>query len=559
MTRSRVLSLTFACSLATGCEMQMRPFTLPTATETSPDAIIDIHAHFFSFLCDFPPAAAGETLHVGDRWAMKRIVSRAAGGFKKKRGAPRDWEALCRDVDASKGATRLMRDDYGRVDFARAAVSDRRAIAAAYFELFPQVALVTPSMIDADGWLNNPNALPTTESWKARHRLQQALAKSINDEYGFVRVLPIAGFNPMRGVRVDCSKPLRYATAGDCNDQWRWQRVTGPRGDAYLRAFEHMLRPRTGGLPPFVGIKIYPSLGYPPTPICEQVGAAWRTSSKDFVSCEDFDTRGDYAVCRAAAAVAMAPIRNPEAWEGLPVPGRTSGCRAIHDALMARLFEGDVRQVEFWGTEKNVVEADYSQLRNKIQLVAFLRLSAEIDRVMAEMLTMANALDLPIIAHASPEGFALDDDFFENGYPEPWEATLARYPNLRVLFAHAGGSELEGKKKDDAFFDAVSCLQRNHPRVFVDYSNRHGKAWPDAVATRAVYGSDFWMMTLGGKSKNYLESHRNLFPNPADAQAYLSGNAIDFLAPPHSPNRRRICSYAKAHGGLATTLQPLCP
>jgi hypothetical protein len=553
MQFQRSLVIPCAFVLATGCLMRTKPYSLPAVDPATPEAVIDIHAHFFNFLCDFPPTAAGDPFHVGDKKLAKKIVASAAESFKKKRGDPSDWERICNCVGSSKGATRLTAGDYGVVDFARAAVSDRRAIAASYFQLFPEVMLVTPSLIDADGWLNDPNQMPTVRKWRDRHFHQQQLTQAINEHYGFVRVLPIAGFNPMRGVEIDCRKPLEYTTECACENQWAWRHHGGSEGGDYLAEFSSMLK--EPGVP-FVGIKIYPSLGYHPTPQCEWIGEAWQILKQDLASCDDPDTRDEYAVCHIAAAVAMAPIRNPEAWEALPVPAETSGCRAVHDALVRGWFEGNVQDVRFGGTEENIEYSDYGELRSQVQLVAFLRLTAEIDRVMADMMRMANDHDIPILTHASPEGFALDDGFFEYGFPEQWEGVLETYPNLRVLFAHAGGSMTEGKKKEDSFFDAVRCLQRHHPRVYVDYSNRHGRAWetPSAscggASTRAVYGSDFWMMTLGGKSgksKGYLESHRDLFPSPQDT-AYMYGNAINFLAPEKGDARKRICNYAKSVG-----------
>lgn len=527
------LALVPCLAFASSCALSPETYELPTLEQPVTADVVDIHAHFFNF-CDLPQQALRDKFHVDDQGAMRSIAGAGGAVFIKKRGNEAERVAICNDVLQAQGARRLMEGKYKFIDFARAAVSDRLAIASAYFRLFPEVGLVTPSMVDPDGWLNNPNDLPPSAGWDVRHKMLRELAEHINDENQTIRVLPIAGFNPMRGVTIDCGKTLEFADAERCEAEWAW-RASGPAGDAYLRAFEALFDPADGGLP-FVGIKIYPSTGFSPSSHCDEIAKRW--------------PNGGFA-----AFVAMAPIRNPEQWEALPEPADTSGCYEAHRELMEKLRNdaGAVARERFGGRDAYLPGADVDDIRIQIQLVAFLRLSAEIDRVMAEMVTMAERLDLPIIAHASAEGFALDDEFYQYGSPCEWEPTLAAHPRLRVLLAHAGGSKHEGKKKERSFFDDVADLVQRNRNVYVDYSNRPSGEWSDTDATRAVYGSDFFMMTLGGRSAGYLESHNRMFDSPQETDAYMRGNAIDFLAgatvdTPYTGNRARICNYAQRVG-----------
>lgn len=536
---SRPSRIMFASVLMlSSCAWKHDSFELPTL-DSAPDRaaadVIDVHAHFFNY-CDLPEQALKDTFHVNDRGVFRAIGSAVGRHFLRKRGRDAERKDLCKVVTNSRGAERLRADEYHLIDFPRAAASDRLAIVASYFEHFPSVALVTPSMVDPDGWLNNANSLPPEPQWDARHHRYQDLAKHVNDETKMIRVLPIAGFNPMRGVTIDCTKG-EFSAPEDCEAAWDWLNKSGPSGHKYLGAFEQLFQLRDGA-PPFVGIKVYPSTGFSPSSHCDEVAKRWPDD--------------DYS-----SFVAMAPIRNAWEWEGLPAPAETSGCHAAHEALMKKLRARarKVGRIRTFGKEKNMVDADDDELRVQIQLVGFLRLSAEIDRVMADMYDLAERLDLPILAHASPEGFALDDQFYQYGYPCEWEATVDAYPRVRFLLAHAGGSphgEKKGKE-NKSFFPQVADFVKRKKNVYVDYSNRHGYDWPDAVADQAVYGSDFFMMTLGGKSGGYLQSHETLFSSPAEVDAYMRGNAIAFLMGPHvnipyTGNRERICNYAKSVG-----------
>lgn len=278
------------------------------------------------------------------------------------------------------------------------------------------------------------------------------------------------------------------------------------------------------------------------------------------------DCKHKGSVCNEVAReVAVAPFRETWQWKGLPAP-KSGGCKALHDALIAELGkhpQSEIDGIKFGGrTADNIETADFSELENRIQLIGFLRLSAEIDRVMLEFYEMTRAEDLPIIAHASPAGFALDDQYYEYGLAKEWERALKTVAkDQRVLLAHAGGPPTSDRH-ETSDHDEVLKLLAKYQTVFIDLSANDATKWRSSASTlhnehadQVVYGSDFWMTTREGDTAAFLREHRKLF-SPSDA--YMGDNAILFLAPgKESRNRTRICTYAK--GRLAPLLeQRLC-
>lgn len=237
----------------------------------------------------------------------------------------------------------------------------------------------------------------------------------------------------------------------------------------------------------------------------------------------------------------------------------------MHDSLMRSLSREDVKKLSDpckfgkFGTVKHPKNADYSKLETRVSLIAFLRLSAEIDRVMAELYKMTARLDLPIIAHASPEGFALDDDYYKFGKGSEWQSAMSApggpSTTQRILLTHTGGAT----KKKKNFFEDVARLLASSPNIFADLSAHDAKDWAwrkdklKQVESSIVYGSDFWMTMRNADIDDFLHGHRRLFDEP---NGYLRDNALNFLAPAGSGNQARICNYAR--GRLAPAIDSIC-
>jgi Amidohydrolase len=543
------------------CMSRLELIEYPVPVQANVDMdVVDIHTHFFNH-CDLSLQAVIEKFNVGDKSMSGKLALYFAKRFREQAGACDD------EITRVQGSTtleqrRIPRRRLHEIDLLRAAASDRLALAHRYFDMYPEVALTTPSLVDSDGWLNDPENGPPIASWERRHELQRELAGTLNEEFGYVRVLPLAGFNPMWAVDVDCAGD-GVMDHDECNHHWSWRNAAA-HGPAYMEQFTKLFDSTAGSNPPFVGVKIYPSNGFSPAPHCTRVATRWKEmQAAGHRECQRCDPGRRQATCHCneiAEIVAMAPIREAVKWQGLPSPPAGSGCSEIHEMLMDGLRDEPIAQVKYEDVQ-HVHDADYSTVEMQVTLVAFLRLSAEIDRVMDEFYAMTAQLDLPILTHASPEGFALDDDYWEFGSTLDWERALdeRRLADRRILLAHAGGPA----SQDGSFFTDVMAFIGRNPNIFIDLAASDADQWREHIedlerrSSQIVYGSDFWMTTQDTDTTEFLRKHSKLFF--AGRDAYLRTNAVDFLAPQGSGNRNRICAHVRARGlSLAPKLEFLC-
>ena len=110
--------------------------------------------------------------------------------------------------------------------------------------------------------------------------------------------------------------------------------------------------------------------------------------------------------------------------------------------------------------------------------------------------------------------------FFKNQFvkffnkPQNWETVLRAFPNLRLNFAHMGGEDdWDGVAKTDRQWTLrIFDFMERYPNVYADVSYiLHRKEMPslfrecynnnDIVKERALYGTDFYMITTEGKFK----------------------------------------------------------
>jgi uncharacterized protein len=124
-------------------------------------------------------------------------------------------------------------------------------------------------------------------------------------------------------------------------------------------------------------------------------------------------------------------------------------------------------------------------------------------------------------------------------YPKNWECILQTYPNLKVCFAHMGGStEIflnKSKTRRSSWYEDVKELMAFHPNVYTDisYTLANKDTWPEILALcqnrvtitrngliedapykntmgdRVLFGTDYFMTEQEDSEKNLAQK----FPN----------------------------------------------
>lgn len=191
--------------------------------------------------------------------------------------------------------------------------------------------------------------------------------------------------------------------------------------------------------------------------------------------------------------------------------------------------------------------------------------AAEMDRVNEELFAWCADNDIPIFTHCNTGEFRAfhTEEYAENANPAYWEPVLARHPNLRLCFGHAGGitdwygpcAKQHGHVKGSEQWGAkVRDLCRRYRNVYCEFgihenvansataepiyrslqaelpqSASNGKGWK--LADKVMYGSDYFM-PVGVAPDKYLEGFERLFSLPG-LQCYkarfFSGNAMKYL------------------------------
>ena len=447
--------------------------TLPAPSGPVPNPAIgpvaDVHAHFFN----------GKDFTVSFAWYQAtelRDLASALARYRKNRSQQHELYTSVPDAhyDAPFTITEALTQspaEFGQskikdgVKFLEAAVNGRVEMIQAYFTFYPEVELVFPLFLDTDGWAHlggrdddfagKPEPLDIL-----RHEVQLLTADLVNAHDG-LRVLPVAGFNPLHGVVADCGqvttieaddsdkvRKRKEKTLKLCRDFW----FELSHGAGYVETFSELIaQPGPDGTEVsggFVGAKIYPSLGYYPAHNCE---FATQKALADWGGGVDWD---DVAVDNIgqpvghwrdlASTLPRAPLGQAHQWQALPRPDPASACAWPHQVVSAerqRLAQDFVLGVPGCGSKypnaKSTKERAYCDWAN---LEMRLRLAASIDGVLDEFWTTMAELEAPVVAHASMEGAKLGALNHRYGDASVWQSLLASDPRVQatpLLLAHA--------------------------------------------------------------------------------------------------------------------------
>ncbi|MRR17070.1 MAG: hypothetical protein EG826_11500 [Deltaproteobacteria bacterium] len=166
--------------------------------------------------------------------------------------------------------------------------------------------------------------------------------------------------------------------------------------------------------------------------------------------------------------------------------------------------------------------------------------------------------DVPVTAHCSPGGMqnfrgknyvvsGTGDNHWEDFQtvggsksrfytaPEKWLPVLAKFPNLRINFAHLGGGD-QLAAGETAWMKDIITMIRNHALVYTDVSYHTQKELPgkilkivrqnECLANKLMFGTDYIMIMLDRKLGG-LARYFNFYTSFTDK--LLHGNAKDFL------------------------------
>lgn len=158
---------------------------------------------------------------------------------------------------------------------------------------------------------------------------------------------------------------------------------------------------------------------------------------------------------------------------------------------------------------------------------------AELDRRCAAMIQFCADRDIPIMAHCTPQGMEVAPKQHSgfNAAPEFWRAQLARFPQLRLCFAHAGGhshwfgfTEGATTPPHEPWAKPIIELCTTYPNVYTDLSHmgevldgamgerfaavlaaeiESHKSAPYPFGGKVMYGSDYPMPLPGGGWSKY--------------------------------------------------------
>lgn len=156
--------------------------------------------------------------------------------------------------------------------------------------------------------------------------------------------------------------------------------------------------------------------------------------------------------------------------------------------------------------------------------------------------------EIPITAHCSDGGFAVDDNAKEYTNPEKWREVLGEYPKLKLNLAHFGKQgDVIGFIPRHAWRKTVIDLILSHDNVYTDISclafdddfykdlnellDDYDEERRDRLSRRILFGSDYMINLLWAKSYNeYLDLFiRTERIGEAEKALFCNGNAVRFL------------------------------
>ncbi len=179
--------------------------------------------------------------------------------------------------------------------------------------------------------------------------------------------------------------------------------------------------------------------------------------------------------------------------------------------------------------------------------------------------------DAPLLMHCNKGGFFFDASDIAFCDPAPWGAILAKYPTLRVCFAHFGGYEnlLETDIVAGSWTTQIIDLMRRFPGVYTDIAYHTGPmAGGDAeknyfrhmtdlladpvIGQRILFGSDYFLVRQQVREDNLWNYFSANF-TPAQFDAITQTNPIAYLGMPAAdgtgarPNIQRHLAWLAQH------------
>ena len=151
-------------------------------------------------------------------------------------------------------------------------------------------------------------------------------------------------------------------------------------------------------------------------------------------------------------------------------------------------------------------------------------LGYEIDSpAMRKVYTYCERNQVPVLMHCNPGGFYYARQYIEHSSPMHWSKILAAFPRLKICFGHFGGGEgLAGADLPDrtSWTGQILNLMEDHAGVFADISyhddpmaggpaearyfeNLQKLLRKDVIKDRILFGTDFFMIRVRLKDKNY--------------------------------------------------------
>ncbi len=146
---------------------------------------------------------------------------------------------------------------------------------------------------------------------------------------------------------------------------------------------------------------------------------------------------------------------------------------------------------------------------------------------------LAEEKGLPITVHCSDNGYRIIDKETALAFTDPrrWTPVLAKYPHLKVNFAHLGRGKLS-----PTWEDAIIDFMMHYPNVYGDFSNRGvnlreyekiyrimEKGVMPKIARRILFGSDFMINLL------WLESYSDYFELFFQSEAFSTFQKMQFM------------------------------
>jgi hypothetical protein len=294
--------LVFLC--LTGCT-SIPEDHVSTPTLNNQASAVDIHAHFFNGM-DIEPgnftrllAPRVKTIRISDKitnYGIKSVARKRVNRLAQDKGLESPWFENSGDILISKALTNYnSKGPLGLLnDFVDSASTSRQGIALSYFQNYSEVGLVTPSLVDLQGFSEGSRrAGKVNDSWgpsviesvgdayattaAKRHEIQRKLAVDFNKKFqetGSPAILPIAGFNPLHGVRDQCGdeKDKKTQSCNERFDFFQWDSVsTESYADDFIRKYID-----SDSRSNFMGIKIYPQAGFYPIETVKMLSAHLR-------------------------------------------------------------------------------------------------------------------------------------------------------------------------------------------------------------------------------------------------------------------------------------------